>query len=161
MSSSTESEILQRITSERSNQETQVNAKFSLIISPSTTVGIEVGALAYAFQNLIFKRIKNIVFQSPITGFVFFPSIHDPTVFIRENSVSYKRKEKCFFVIEVITYEDWVTADLSRRIELLSDCLISSLERVPIKYFLDDDRVALSQAINQAKAYLLNGKVNK
>ena len=147
-------EILKKLNLERGVEESQVGVKFSFLISPTSSVGTEVGPLAHAIKNLVFREIKCLNFESPITGFVLFPSVVDPAIFVRENSISYKRKDKCFYITEVIPYKVWMNAGLAERVDLLSDSLIVSLDKVPVKHFFYKEKQKVIEIINAVREYL-------
>lgn len=74
---------------------------------------------------------------------------------MREDFIKYKRKDKCLYVGLVISYEKWMQAELVERVNLFSDNLIASVEKVPAKYLLLDEKDGLIKAINNVRNYLI------
>jgi REP element-mobilizing transposase RayT len=53
------------------------DAPFKFIIRPFTTVGMESRNFASWFEHEIFSAIRDLEFESPITGIAIFPTIFD------------------------------------------------------------------------------------
>lgn len=160
MMSEKDNDVLRKISREDGVLESQVDSNFTFLISPSITIGVDIRLLAHAFKNIVFRKIKTIRFESPITGFVFFPTIVDPEIIsgAPQNTVKYKRKEKCYFVGLVIPFIAWSRASLSERVDLLTNNLIDSLNAVPGRHLFDSEKQEIIKVVKDVRDYLLSGE---
>jgi hypothetical protein len=134
----------------------QRDAPFKFLVRPFTTVGVDSLDLASWFENDIFSSIKSLIFESPITGIVIFPTIFDEGVGAApEDYVKYNRNERSVFVGVKIEFATWSSASRQEKLRLLSDNIERSIERIPDIYLLGRDRERLINTTNQVHRHLV------
>lgn len=129
----------------------QTGAPFKFLISPKTSNGVVVGRLPLQMRDEVFSRIRTHVFQSPLTGIVFFPTILDPKIAVVEDKLTHKRTEKEMFVALNIPFRDWEAASAEQRIDLLAGNLLESIRRIPSKHLPDSDKAKLASFVDEAR----------
>lgn len=159
-SQSVSEKLIEKLSQEDGISLSQVEAEFKFLISPSTTSDVDARLMALAIKNYIFREIKQMKFDSPISGIVIFPIIYNPKIRVREDFTSYKWKEKSFFVGLPINFEKWVNASLPVKFNLLTDNLIHSLEKIPKKHLFEADKFKFISLINNSGDYFLSKKDN-
>jgi YD repeat-containing protein len=122
-----------------------------------TTAGIESRDLARWFEDEIFAAIKDLSFESPITGIAIFPTIFDSAIASApKDYLTYKRKEKSAFVGLNIDFSSWASGSREEKLGLLANNIRQSVERVPNKYLSSSDRKKLLDIASQAHKRLVN-----
>jgi hypothetical protein len=102
------------------SSDVQFDARFTFIVRPFTTVGVEKGDLAAAFEEGIFAAIKKLEFESPIAGIAIFPTIFDSAIApVPRDYVRYKKGEKSVFVGLQIDFSSWASASKQEKLGLL------------------------------------------
>jgi hypothetical protein len=139
----------------------QLDARFTFLVRPFTTVGVEKGSLASSFEQEIFAAIRNFEFESPITGIVIFPTIFDGAIApVPPDYVKYKKGEKSVFVGMHIDFSSWASASTQVRLGLLADNIKNSIERIPDKYLSAGDRKRLLDITSQVHKRLIDRLVH-
>jgi hypothetical protein len=135
----------------------QDDALFKFTVRFFTTVGIESRDLAHWFEDEIFAAIKELSFESSITGIAIFPTIFDSAIASAPNDyLTYKRKEKSVFVGLNIDFSSWASGSREEKLSLLANNIRQSIERVPDKYLSNSDRKKLLDIASQAHKRLVN-----
>jgi len=135
----------------------QDDAPFKFTIRFFSTAGIESRDLARWFEDEMFSAIKDISFESPITGVAIFPTVFDSAIApAPDDYMTYKRKEKSVFVGLNIDFLSWASGSREERLSLLANNIRQSLERVPDKYLSRSDRKKLLDIMNQAHRLLIS-----
>ena len=136
---------------------TQDDAPFKFTVRFFTTVGVESRDIAPWFENEICSAIRELSFQSPITGIAIFPTIFDSAIARPpKDYLTYKRKEKSVFVGLNIDFSSWTSASRQEKLGLLSNNMKQSIERIPDKYLVSSDRQKLLDIVSQAHERLLD-----
>ena|SRR6478672_8731411 len=121
------------------------------------TAGIESRDLARWFEDEIFAAVKDLFFESPITGIAIFPTIFDSAIASApKDYLTYKRKEKSVFVGLNIDFSSWASGSREEKLGLLANNIRQSIERVPDKYLSSSDRKKLLDIASQAHKRLVN-----
>lgn len=139
----------------------QVGARFGFIVSPTTTVGVDLGKLPLGFRDEVFRIIKNAPFDSPLAGVVLFPKILDPSIASQPDFITHKRRDNAYFVSVNIPVTVWSEAPRTERVDLLADNLIESIGRIPPRHLTANDRQTLDNAINEARNILKVRSLNE
>lgn len=147
-----EQKLIDRLkASGRAINDAQLNARFMFIVRPFTTVGVMSVNLASWLEDEIFSTIKDLEFESPITGIAIFPTIFDGEISDPPaDYLTYKKSEKSVFVGLNIEFSSWASGSKQEKLRLLSDNIKRSIERIPNKYLTNSDREKLMSTVSQA-----------
>jgi hypothetical protein len=134
----------------------QRDAPFQFLVRPFTTVGIESLNLASWFEDDIFSAIRDLKFESPITGIAIFPTIFDNAIASApKDYLMYKRKEMSVFVGLNIGFSSWTSGSREEKLSLLANNITQSIERIPDKHLSTSDRKKLLDIVSQVHKRLI------
>jgi hypothetical protein len=135
----------------------QDDALFKFTVRFFTTVGIESLDLARWFEDEIFSAIRELSFESPITGIAIFPTIFDSAIASApKDYLTYKKKEGSVFVGLNIDFSSWTSGPREEKLSLLANNIRRSIERVPDKYLSGSDRKKLLDIVSQVHRRLVD-----
>jgi hypothetical protein len=135
----------------------QDDALFKFTVRFFTTVGIESRDLARWFEDEIFSAIRDLPFESPITGIAIFPTIFDSAIASApKDYLTYKKKERSVFVGLNINFSSWTSGTREEKLSLLANNIRQSIERVPDRYLSSSDRKKLLDIASQVHKRLVN-----
>jgi hypothetical protein len=135
----------------------QRDAPFKFVVSPTTTAGVdsdETGRLAADFKVEVFRIIKGLQISSSLTGVVIFPRILDKNISKLADGITYKRKERSYFVKRNIPFAVWQTATHDLRLDIFADNLCESIRSIPARHLSDGDKSKILAAIDEARSIL-------
>ena len=105
----------------------------------------------------MFSAIKDLAFESRITGIAIFPTIFDSVIASAPNDyLTYKKKEKSVFVGLNIDFSSWTFGSREEKLGLLANNIRQSIERVPEKYLSNSDRKKLLDILSQVHKRLID-----
>jgi hypothetical protein len=134
----------------------QDDALFKFTVRFFTTVGIESLDLARWFEDEIFSAIRELSFESPITGIAIFPTVFDTAIASApKDYLTYRKKEGSVFIGLNINFSSWTSGSREEKLGLLADNIKRSIERVPDKYLSGSDRKKLLDIISQVHGRLV------
>jgi hypothetical protein len=134
----------------------QRDARFTFIVRPFTTVGVEKANLAPQFEDEIFAAIRELQLESPIAGLAIFPTIFDGIIAPPpRDHVKYKKGENVVFIGLQIDFPSWASAAEQEKLGLLAKNIRDSIERVPEKYLSNSDRATLLDVVGQVHKQLV------
>jgi hypothetical protein len=135
----------------------QRDALFKFLVRPFTTVGVDSLDLASKLENEIFSAIRELSFESPITGIAIFPTIFDSAIApLPKDYLTYKTKEKSVFVGLNIDFSSWASASRAEKLGLLANNITRSVERILHKHLSSSDRKKLLDVVSQAHRRLVD-----
>ena len=103
----------------------QLNAPFKFMVRPFTTVGVESLELASLFEDEILEGIFDTKFESKITAII------------------------------VFGFPTWLSSSRQEKLNIMSDNIRNSFQKIPSTYLADADRDKLILALDQAHKRLI------
>jgi hypothetical protein len=145
----------------RAINDDRLNAPFRLTIWPLTTVGTDWRFPVSGFDVEAFSLVKTSDFSSPIRGVMINPIIMDETLAkVPADSFRYDTRDRTIRVSRGIDHSKWSRADPSLKIDLFTNNLKSSIDRIPEKYLTASDRTHLLAIVNQVRMRLISRLVH-
>jgi hypothetical protein len=132
---------------------THHDAPFVFVISPTTTPGVdrtEISWFAREFKIEVLRKIQDRRMITDLTGIVLFPTIMDPDIAKFPEGITYKRKEKSYFVKRNIPFAIWKSASSETRLDLFADNLRDSIRSIPDRRLCGTDKAILLSAVDEA-----------
>jgi hypothetical protein len=128
-------------------------SKFTLIVSPITTHGIDVSVLLELGEGAN-RIIHSASAAFELTGIVLFPIIADPGVHMRADFQTHKRASRGYFIGRNIDFDVWRRARRPRRLELAAKAFTESVLAVPERDLSPASKECIVNAIGAAAARL-------
>lgn len=132
----------------------KLKAAFIMLIRPVTTLGVDKGGVSNVLEDYVFELTKGRKFSSSIAALAIFPQICDPAIYSASDNIRHNRKEKSVSIGINIDHKLWSDSTRAKRIELLRENVVESIQRVPEKLLVSDDRDELVAAVNKAATSL-------
>lgn len=135
----------------------QRDALLKFLVRPFTTVGVDSLDLASWLESDIFSAIRELSFESPLTGIAIFPTIFDGAIASApKDYLTYKKKERSVFVGSNISFSSWTSGSREEKLSLLANNITQSIERIPDKYLSSSDRKKLLDIVSQVHRRLVD-----
>jgi hypothetical protein len=151
-----EQALIERFTaSGRNLRHETLNTAFRFMVRQLTTVGVDTGNLTNWFEDEAFPMVTAQEFDSKIRMLMVSPTIMDGSIAkIPSDHLKFRAGERTVSVGINIDYLSWSSASSRDKIELLSDNIVSSVNKIPAKYLSAEDREKLLGIIHQVRSRL-------
>lgn len=133
----------------------QSDAPFKFLVRPVTTVNIASKRLSWAFEDELFSLFDGVKFSSPISGILILPGIVDRSIARPPlDSVHHYKEDNSVSVGNNMDFEEWQRSSEMERLELLTQNIHSSLEKIQRRHLTDADREKLHELVDETQARL-------
>jgi hypothetical protein len=134
-----------------------LDKKFIFTVSAIVSVGVDT-SLIFKMGELVSSIAESNGFSCELSGIVVFPIILGPDVRPRPDFVTYKRKDRGYFVGKNISFTDWTDSAKARQVVIAQDNLQSSILAININHLSNDSKLKLVEIIKIAASKLAGKK---
>jgi hypothetical protein len=130
----------------------QSDAPFKFLVRPVTTVNALSKKLSWAFEDELFSSLRSVRFSSPVTGILILPGIIDRSIAPPpSDSFKHHKEDNSVSVGNNLDFEEWQRSSEMERLELLTQNIHSSLDRIKNSYLFDEDRRILHELVDETR----------
>lgn len=134
----------------------QSDAPFKFLVRPVTTANIASKRLSWAFEDELFSLFDGVQFSSSISGIVILPGIIDRSIVAQPppDSIRHHKEDNSVSVGNNMDFDEWQRSSELERLELLTQNIHSSLDRIQQRHLADVDREKLHELVDKTQARL-------
>jgi hypothetical protein len=134
----------------------QAGSSFRFVIRPLRTKNIASREIAICLEDEISLSLGELSLVSPISGILIMPALMDEAIApIPPDYVGYQSSDNSVTVGTKIDFALWERSSVLERLAIMTNNVLDSIDKIPGKYLLDQDREKLRVVVDEVQSRLV------